>query len=118
VKSGVGQAFYSLGPVVFTLITTLFLRATGRDAVEATGYSRDQIREAIGSSQSGTAGSTASGGGALLDPDQAAAVTEAIREPFAHALQYTSLTITIVPIIALILVLRLLPKTLDKPVAP
>ncbi|WP_062079245.1 MFS transporter [Demequina globuliformis] len=111
VKSGLGQTFYSLGPVVFTLVGTLFLRGLASDDLEAAGYTSEDVRRAMEASQ-GTSTSPSAGGATVLDPEQAAAVTEAIREPFAQALQLTSLVMLAVPIVALVLVHWLLPKRL------
>ncbi|WP_061961781.1 MFS transporter [Demequina flava] len=117
VKSGLGQTFYSLGPVVFTLVGTLFLRGLASDDLEASGYTADEVKDALEASQN-TSSSPSARGSLVLDPDQAAVVTEAIREPFAQALQLTSLVMVLVPVVALILVHWLLPKRLpgvDEP---
>ncbi|WP_161794237.1 MFS transporter [Demequina sediminicola] len=109
VKSGIGQTFYSLGPVVFSVIASMFLQAFGAEKMAAAGVDSDEVRGAFDAAD-GTAQSGSTGGSQILDPDQAAEVTEAIREPFAQALQATSLTVAIVPIVAILLVMRLLPK--------
>lgn len=109
VKSGIGQTFYSLGPVIFTLVGSLFLRGLASDDLQAAGYTSDDIADALEAADN-TATSPSAGGSAVLDPEQAAAVTEAIREPFAQALQLTSLVMVLVPVVALILVHWLLPK--------
>ncbi|BDZ63562.1 MFS transporter [Agromyces mangrovi Wang et al. 2018] len=109
VKSGVGQTAYSLGPVVYTVVATILLRMTTSAEMDRAGLTDDDVREALAST---SGGATSAGGGAnqVLDPDTLAALTEAIRVPFAHGLQWTSLVMAIVPLTALLLALRLLPR--------
>lgn len=46
-KSGVGQAAYSLGPAVFALIGTTVFLSSGHDKLAGAGISVEQAREAL-----------------------------------------------------------------------
>lgn len=112
VKSGIGQTFYSLGPVVFSVVAAFFFHRFAGNAVTEQNLTPEDVQDALAVANTSTSSATA-GGNQVLDPDQLAAATEHLREPFAQALQLTSGLAALVPIAALLLVLRLLPKRIS-----
>ena len=117
VKPAVGQAAYSLGPVLFALVgTTLFLRS-GRAKLEGSGISEDQAREALWVAHGGAPNPAA--GSEVLDPEQARWVVSEAAGSWLDAIREVSLIMAVVPATAIVVGWWLLrPKAEPKPGAP
>ncbi|TSE02217.1 MFS transporter [Skermania sp. ID1734] len=106
VKSGVGQAAYSLGPALFALVgTTVFLH-NGEAKLSRAGISVDQARDALRVAHGGTPPSP--GGPNVLDPDRARAVVQGATHSMVTAIHFTAVVMAIVPVVAIVLALFLL----------
>ncbi|WP_396916641.1 MFS transporter [Mycolicibacterium sp.] len=104
VKSGVGQAAYSLGPAVFALIGTTVFLSSGHDKLAGAGISVEQAREALRAAHGG-AGSVA--GANVLDPQRAREVVEGAEASMIEAIHTLGWILTVVPVVAIVLVLIL-----------
>ncbi|MEE6164846.1 MULTISPECIES: MFS transporter [unclassified Mycolicibacterium] len=111
VKSGVGQAAYSLGPAVFALIgTTVFLHS-GRDKLAGAGITDDQAREALRVAHGGPG---AVGGANVLDPQRAREVVAGAQASMVEAIHTLGWILTAVPVVAIVVVLVLVrPRAKD-----
>lgn len=101
VKPAVGQAAYSLGPVLFALVGTgLFLHG-GRRKLQDAGISEEQAREALLVAHGGAPGPAA--GSEVLDPDQARWVVSEATNSWLDAIHHVSLIMSAVPAVAIAL---------------
>lgn len=108
VKPAVGQAAYSLGPALFALVgTTLFLR-DGRRKLEGSGISEEQAREALRVAHGGAPNPAA--GSEVLDPERARWVVSEAADSWLNSIHHTSLIMAVVPVVAIIVAMVLLPK--------
>lgn len=108
VKPAVGQAAYSLGPALFALVgTTLFLR-DGRSKLEDSGITESQAREALRVAHGGAPNPAA--GSEVLDPEQARWVVSEATNSWLTAIHHTSLIMAVVPVVAIVVAMVLLPK--------
>ncbi len=100
VKAGIGMAGYSLGPTVFLLVgTSLFVRdETPRLA--GTGVTVDEAREALRAAR-GSPTDTSTGGGHLLDPEQAREVVADGTRSLLDAIHSLGLVMAVVPAAAI-----------------
>ena len=114
VKPAVGQAAYSLGPALFALVgTTLFLR-DGRSKLAGSGITEAQAREALQVAHGGAPNPAA--GSEVLDPDQARWVVSEATDSWLGAIHHTSLIMAVVPVVAIVVAMVLLPKpNADRP---
>lgn len=108
VKSGVGQAAYSLGPAVFALIGTTVFLSSGHDKLAGAGISVEQAREALRAAHGG-AGSVA--GANVLDPQRAREVVEGAEASMIEAIHTLGWILTVVPVVAIVLVLILVRRS-------
>lgn len=108
VKPAVGQAAYSLGPALFALVgTTLFLR-DGRRKLEGSGIGEEQAREALRVAHGGAPNPAA--GSEVLDPERARWVVSEAADSWLNSIHHTSLIMAVVPVVAIIVAMVLLPK--------
>ncbi|WP_286131990.1 MFS transporter [Mycobacterium sp. IS-1556] len=106
VKSAVGQAGYSLGPALFSLIgTTLFAHDAMR-RLAGSGLTVDEAREALRVAHGTSVAST--GGANIVDPQRAREVVEGASASMLDAIHTLSLMMSAVPIAAIVLALVLL----------
>jgi MFS family permease len=109
VKAAVGQAGYSLGPALFTVVGTSLFLQDGMRKLADMGITVGQARDALRVAHGGTA--AASSGEAALDPERARQVVEGARQSLLYAMHTLSLAMTVVPIAAIVVALVLLrPK--------
>ena len=109
VKPAVGQAAYSLGPALFALVgTTLFLQE-GRRKLEGSGITEEQARDALRVAHGGAPNPAA--GSEVLDPEQARWVVSEAADSWLNAIHHTSLIMAVVPLVAIVVAMVLLPKS-------
>jgi MFS family permease len=109
VKPAIGQAAYSLGPVLFALVgTNLFLREA-RAKLEGSGITEEQAREALRVAHGGAPNPAA--GSEVLDPEQARRVVSEATGAWLDSIHHTSLIMALAPALAIVAALVLLrPK--------
>ncbi len=112
VKSGIGQTFYSLGPVLFTLLGSALFTGRARQTLADNGVSAQELTAALRPTGGGTADS--SGGTGVLDPSSAAQVADLVRDELLGAMRITALVVCLVPLLAIAVTLRFLPKRLEQ----
>jgi hypothetical protein len=99
VKSGIGQAFYSLGPSVMTLLVGGFFLARWHGELAKRGYSNEQADQALQTAQSSIEGHL--GAGSSLNPDLLHQIVLGAQNVLAGAISTTCLIIAIIPLVAL-----------------
>lgn len=108
VKSGTGQAFYSLGPAVFTLLVVSIYTSRSGSALQSHGISAEQARAVLQPLLSGTAGQV--GGPGLADPALVETVVGVASSSFVDAMRLTSVLAAIVPLGVGLAMVFLLPR--------
>jgi hypothetical protein len=99
VKSGIGQAFYSLGPTVMTLLVGGFFLNRWYAQLARRGYSREQADSALQTAQSAVEGHL--GASTSLDPALLHQIVQGAQNVLAGAISTTSLIVAVIPLVAL-----------------
>jgi MFS family permease len=100
VKSGIGQAFYSLGPSVMTLLVGGFFLARWHGELAKRGYSTEQADQALQTAQSSIEGHL--GASSSLNPDLLNQIVLGAQNVLAGAISTTCLIIAVIPVVALL----------------
>lgn len=108
VKSGVGQASYSLGPAMFALVGLTLFNHDGAKKLEGSGITADEAEDALRVANGAPGGPSAS---AVLNPDQARWVVSEAKLSMLDAIHTLGLIMSVVPALVIVLALILLrPK--------
>jgi MFS family permease len=111
VKSGTGQAAYSLGPVVATLLVSYFYVRFGAERIGAADLTPAQVREALRVAHGGVGHSGVS---PPIDPGLVEKIVHGAKEVFTDAIHANALITAAVPLVAAILVLMLMRSDWPK----
>jgi MFS family permease len=104
VKSGVGEAGYSLGPTLFALVGTTLFFHNAMPKLAAMHLTVDQGRDAL---------RVAHGGGSpqVLDPERARQVVQGAEQSMLYAIHQLGWIMSVVPLVAIVVAMTLLRRT-------
>jgi len=113
VKSSVAATSYSLGAAVVSLVGVSVFLKVGNDELAGTGVdaaqARDTLRVAHGASAAGSPGT------AIIDPEQTQRVVSEAGHAMIDTIHALSLSMTVVPVVAIAVALVLLRDSDDAP---
>jgi MFS family permease len=107
VKSGVGQASYSLGPAMFALVGMTLFNHDGARKLEGSGITEEEARDALRVANGAAGGPSAS---SVLNPEQARWVVSEAKLSMLDAIHTLGLIMAVVPAAVIVLALILLRR--------